>query len=597
MKHRIALCIGVAAYQPAKAALSNPVNDAKRIHAALRSRGFDSTLLTDPTAAELRAALDALRAKVDGYAGDRVFSVVHYAGHAVEIGGYGVLMPVDSVFPATPLSLDCGGVSVLEVVDALKAGHGPKVVTIDACRDAALGWDPQQMLDFTRISTRETQRLKRAAQADDVVIAYSTSAGQPAYDGTGGNSTYCKKLEAALLRHDATIVESLGQCGQEVITESHAQQRPWVYTSVSGRPGFSDLPVYALAWSAALHHPMLSSTRLQEREMDAAVVVNGEGRLQLVRDGVVRRFVGHPKKYTVATAREDEVLLAGANVFVSLQVSEPERDSPLTPDAKLKIKCVDPFGICQSPDGIHAVVYGHGGYSVMRREHGRWRLLCSDSRPSDVYGAIFQSNEVLLLCGTSDSVCRLDLSADQPLRTDIPLESRQHVYDLAWVEHTKQLVGVCDGGVVIRIDTQTGKVEQRSMFEWPSVDVLGAYGRLRHHKLSADDANLFLSDPERFEAQRGESIWHETGHGGRRPTYHLLCCSMTKDPRLLAIGADQGLVFLVDVRTFEHVATLDAGSGIGVGLRWMTCSQFDGAIHALGNDGVIRCFEPIQPFV
>lgn len=596
MKHRIALCIGVAAYQPVKAALSNPVNDAKRIHAALRSRGFDSTLLTDPTAVELRAALDALRARVDGYAGDRVFSVVHYAGHAVEIGGYGVLMPVDSVFPATPLSLDCGGVSVLEVVDALRAGHGPKVVTIDACRDAALGWNPQQMLDFTRISARETQRLKRAAQADDVVIAYSTSAGQPAYDGQGGNSTYCEKLEAALLRHDATIVESLGQCGQEVITESQARQRPWVYTSVSGRPGFSDLPVYALAWSAALHHPMLSSTRLQEREMDAAVVVNGEGRMQLVRDGVVRRFVGHPNEYTVASAWEDEVLLAGSNVFVSLVVPGSEQDTGLAPDTELEIQCTEPFGICQSPDGVHVVVYGRGGYSVLRREQQGWRLRFSGSRPANIYGAIFVSDDALYLCGYSDAICRLDLGADEVAYVDIPLGRRLDVYDLAWVENGQYLVAVCKGGMVIRID-RTSKAEALSMFEWPSVDVPGAYGRLRHHKLSSDDANLFLSDPERFEAERGESIWHETGHGGRRPTYHLLCCSMTKDPRLLAIGADQGLVFLVDVRTFEHVATLDAGSGIGVGLRWMTCSQFDGAIHALGNDGVIRCFEPILPFV
>lgn len=598
MKHRIALCIGVAAYQSARLALANPINDARRIHAALRSRGFDSTLLTDPTAAELTAALDGLRAKVDGYAGERVFSLVHYAGHAVEIGGFGVLMPVDSAFPASPQSLDFGGVPVLEVVDALKAGHGPKVVVIDACRDAVRGWTQQQMLDFTGLAERQTKRLKRASEADDVVIAYSTSAGQPAYDGDGSsNSAYCEKLEAALLRHDATIVESLGQCGQQVITESKALQRPWIYTNVSGRPGFSDLPVYALAWSAALHHPTIASTRLQEREMDAAVVVNGEGRMQLVRDGVVRNFLQHPEKFTVATAREDEVLLAGPNVFVSLEVPGSEQGAVLTLDAKLKIKCADPFGICQSPDGRHAVVYGHGGYSLLRREDDGWQLRRSESRSSDVYGAKFQSNDELLLCGgSSDSVCRLDLSGEEPVRTGIPLGCRQHVYDLAWVARTEHLIAVCNEGMVIRVDTKTGKAERRSMFEWPSVDVPGAYGRLRHHRLSSDDANLFLSDPERFEAERGETIWYETGHEGKRPSYHLLCCAMTKDPRLLAIGADEGLVFLVDVRTFEHVATLDAGSSIGVGLRWMTCSQFDGAIHALGNDGVIRCFEPIAPF-
>jgi hypothetical protein len=470
------------------------------------------------------------------------------------------------------------------------------VVLVDACRDGDLRWNPQQMLDFTRISTRETKRLERAAQADDVVIAYSTSAGQLADDGEGNNSTYCEKLAFALLRHDATIVESLGQCGQEVIAESRARQRPWIYTSVSGRPGFSDLPVYALAWSAALRHPMLSSTRLQEREMDAAVVVNGEGRMQLVRDGVVRRFVGHPKKYTVAAVREDEVLLAGSNVFVSLTAPGSEQDTGLTPDTELEIQCAEPFGICQSPDGVHAVVYGRGGYDVLRREDGRWRLRFSGSRPASIYGATFVSDDALYLCGYAGAICRLDLDADEVAHVDIPLGGRRDVYDLAWVESGQCLVAVCKGGVVIRID-RTSKPEVLSMFEWPSIDVAGAYGRLRHHKLSSDDANLFLSDPERFEAERGEDIWHETGHGGERPSYHLLSCAMTQDRRLLAIGADQGLIFLVDVRTFEHVATLDAGSSIGVGLRWMTCSQFDGAIHALGDDGVVRCFEPIAPFV
>jgi uncharacterized caspase-like protein len=54
---RLALVVGIADYQSDP--LSNPVRDARLVDKALRSRGFNCTMLEDPDVRTLEAALDS----------------------------------------------------------------------------------------------------------------------------------------------------------------------------------------------------------------------------------------------------------------------------------------------------------------------------------------------------------------------------------------------------------------------------------------------------------------------------------------------------------------------------------------------------------
>ncbi|WP_363799172.1 caspase family protein [Lysobacter firmicutimachus] len=599
MNRRIALCIGVAGYHADALKLDNPVNDARRIHAALRNRGFDSTLLPDPTADELIDALAVLRAKIEDPAAGRLLSVVYYAGHAIEIGGFGVLLPADTPAPVTIGPIRRSGVPVLEVVAALKAGRGPKVVIVDACRSAIDGWSDLQLRDFAAWADSETKRLAGVDVAGDLALAYSTASGQMASDGRTGsrNSLYCEKLETALLRHDVSIVEALTHCGQEVIADTDAKQRPWVYTNLGGKAGFSDLPAYALASSTTLVTQRGAVTRLHARAMDGAVVANLHARLQVLHDGELGGFIVHGPAYTAAATWEDDVFLAGPHAFVSLDTrAEARQGAEFLPTADVAIDCEEVHGIAVSPGGEFAIVHGQAGYAVMKRSDGGWRQHCVGKRPECVYSAVFQSDRVAYLGGYGNHVVRLRLDGDTPRADRIALGRSLHVYDLAWLPGRNTLAAVCNDGWVVWIDLADDTVERLRMFEWPSVDVPGAYGRLRRAQLSPDEASLYLADRDRFEAENGDEFWLRTQHAPRPPGYDLLCCDVAEQGRLLVIGADAGLVFLVDTRSREHVATLDAGSDIGVRLQWMTCAG-DGAIHVLGQDNIVRCFEPVRPYV
>ena len=591
MNRRIALCIGIANYRASELKLLNPVNDAKCIDAVLKARGFDSTLLLNSTAEGITQALTDLRAKIIDRAG--TFGVVYFAGHAIEIGGFGVLLPADMPYPVSSTRIAHLGVPVLEIAHALEVGPGPKIILIDACRNAVDDWDSAQMLYFNEWAKQEARRLRAAAEAENVAIAYSTAAGQSAYDGCAANSLYCEKLQPALLRHDASIVEVLTQCGQQVIADTRAKQRPWVYTNLSVKAGFSDLPKFALVSSTTLTRQPAAGTRLHVRSMDDSIAVSVAGRLQLLSNGVERDFVGHNESLTAVAVWEDEVLLAGQATFVSYDTSMGPKKQNLQPTAELRTKCTNAHGIAISPRGTFAIVYGSGGYSVLKRSGKRWRVHYESKRPQQLYGAVFQSNCVVYLGGSADYVLRLELSSGKPRVQKFALGDSLHVYDLAWSVERRSIAAVCNGGIVVWVDPASGVAERRKMFDWPSVDVHGAYGRLRRMELSPEEANLYLTDPQQFDTTHGANVWRRT-HQSQRPDYDLLCCDVTADNRVLAIGADVGLVFLVDVRSNEHFATLDAGSDIGVPLQWMACDA-GGAIHVLGRDGVVRCFEPVCP--
>src|SRR5258708_302166 len=127
---RIALVIGNGHYPDASAPLSQPINDARGLSAALRGNGFDVDVIEDASKDDMARAIARLKARV------RPDSVVmlFFGGYGVQVGRESFMIPVDAaIWKEADVRRD--GFSVEQVLDAMREqGAKAKLVVLDASR-------------------------------------------------------------------------------------------------------------------------------------------------------------------------------------------------------------------------------------------------------------------------------------------------------------------------------------------------------------------------------------------------------------------------------------------------------------------------------
>ncbi len=127
---RIALVIGNGHYPDANAPLTQPINDARALTAALRSNGFDVDVVEDASKDDMSRAVDRLKSKI------RADSVVmlFFGGYGVQVGRESYMIPVDAaIWKEADVRRD--GLSIEQVLDVMKQqGARTKLVVIDASR-------------------------------------------------------------------------------------------------------------------------------------------------------------------------------------------------------------------------------------------------------------------------------------------------------------------------------------------------------------------------------------------------------------------------------------------------------------------------------
>jgi len=127
---KIALVIGNGHYPDANAPLSQPINDARALTAALRRSGFDVDVVEDASKDDMSRAVDRLTSKI------RPDSVVmlFFGGYGVQAGRESYMIPVDAaIWKEADVRRD--GLSVEAVLEAIKErGARAKLVVIDASR-------------------------------------------------------------------------------------------------------------------------------------------------------------------------------------------------------------------------------------------------------------------------------------------------------------------------------------------------------------------------------------------------------------------------------------------------------------------------------
>ena len=202
---RVALVIGNGAYSGGVRPLANPPHDATAVAALLQRRGFKTVLVLDAGLAELRSAVQAFAA-----AADRAdVAIVFYSGHAVELDGRNMLVPVDLSLSAISSKSEFEN-RVLPITDvdmALAGRATTTLILLDSCRDdpfteaAGEGRDGDaQSRGVTRTFVSERGGLALESAPHVSAIVYATESGKVAFDGAGAFSPFT----TALLEHVAT---------------------------------------------------------------------------------------------------------------------------------------------------------------------------------------------------------------------------------------------------------------------------------------------------------------------------------------------------------------------------------------------------------
>lgn len=220
---KYALIIGNSAYTGSGLPrLSNPVNDANDISAALESLGFTVDKVLNGSLAQMDDAVVRLKNRL-GVLKD-AYGFFYYAGHGVQSGGENFLIPVDANIPSESF-LRSRALSIQAVLDDLNdARNSLNVVVLDACRDNPFGW--------SRGGGRGLAIITR--QPADSIIVYATSAGFTAADGEGRNGLFTGYLLPNLLTPGLEVKEVFNRTGADVSKASNARQIPAIYSQFFG---------------------------------------------------------------------------------------------------------------------------------------------------------------------------------------------------------------------------------------------------------------------------------------------------------------------------------------------------------------------------
>jgi uncharacterized caspase-like protein len=177
---RIALVIGNGHYPDASAPLTQPINDARALTAALRHNGFDVDVVEDASKDDMNRAIGRMKSKI------RPDSVVmlFFGGYGVQVGRESYMIPVDAtIWKEADVRRD--GFSIEAVLETMKEqGAKAKLVVIDASRR-----NP-----YERRFRAFSHGLAPINAPDNALILTSAMPGKVADDSKGANSVLMAEL-------------------------------------------------------------------------------------------------------------------------------------------------------------------------------------------------------------------------------------------------------------------------------------------------------------------------------------------------------------------------------------------------------------------
>jgi len=209
---RTALVIGNSNYKSAP--LRNPANDARDMAKALRGLDFEVIERLNASKKDMVLAIDEFYKRLKR----ADVGVFYFAGHGMQIQGVNYLIPVKA-YVTSETDIQWEAVPAGKVLGKMyEAGNKLNIVILDACRD-----NP-----FKRSFRTESKGLAQMDAPKGTIIAYATSPGSVAADGSGRNGVYTKHLLKSLGSSGMTVYDVFRETGLGVMRETGEKQIPWV---------------------------------------------------------------------------------------------------------------------------------------------------------------------------------------------------------------------------------------------------------------------------------------------------------------------------------------------------------------------------------
>jgi uncharacterized caspase-like protein len=325
-RQRLALVVGNAAYKDSP--LTNPVNDARAIAQALRESGFSVTLVENSDLRAMQAALrrfgDQLRAGGTG--------LFYFAGHGMQIKGRNYLLPVGGNIDRED-EVAYQAVDAQAVLDKMEAaGNGNNIMILDACRN-----NP-----FTRSMRSGQSGLAQMDAPVGTLVAFATSPGSVASDGSGQNGLYTQYLLSAMRSPGLKLEDVFKQVRSQVRKDSQGKQVPWESTSLEG-------DFYFLAPKSIAPTPAVDMAAERARAAEQAVweVVKDAPQAAQVQIYLQR----YPNGQYAAAARERIARLGAPPAAIPVAAAPAAAPIAATPSAAAT---ATPAGVAVAPTASNA---------------------------------------------------------------------------------------------------------------------------------------------------------------------------------------------------------------------------------------------------
>lgn len=216
---RTALVIGNSNYRSSP--LKNPANDAKLMADTLKSSGFSVEMLVDVSQNEMKRAILKFGRKLRAEGGVGLF---YFAGHGMQVGGQNYLIPVNAPIESER-DVEIEAVAANYVTSKMAdANNLMNIVILDACRN-----NP-----FARSFRSSSNGLAFMDAPSGTLVAYATSPGSVAADGTNNNGVYTEQLVRAMQQEGARIEDVFKVARLGVQGETDGNQTPWESSSLTG---------------------------------------------------------------------------------------------------------------------------------------------------------------------------------------------------------------------------------------------------------------------------------------------------------------------------------------------------------------------------
>jgi uncharacterized caspase-like protein len=177
---RLALVIGNGHYPDANAPLTQSINDARALTAALRREGFDVDVVEDASREDINRAVDRLQARIN----PESLVMLFFGGYGVQAGRQSYMIPVDAaIWKESDVRRQ--GVSIESVLMTIKErGARARIAVIDASRR-----NP-----YERRFRAFSHGLAPINAPDNALILSSATPGRVADDSSGQNSVLVTEL-------------------------------------------------------------------------------------------------------------------------------------------------------------------------------------------------------------------------------------------------------------------------------------------------------------------------------------------------------------------------------------------------------------------